>query len=733
MTSLPLTSLTKRRQLLLDRIAAETGAHFTLLALLDHDGDEIVLLPSYLRSEDPTDRAAIENTVHSCGVGGEEPPSAGALEAAIEDYKHSALAPYSRDGRRLWHRVLTTEWMPIESDSQCDGAADIGVIILDGDEASLSPASVADIATLVAAGRYQRFASTVLRTQRELSKNEGDLDQTIIATSRVLMAELGASEFLYRNMNSGPDWMKYSTGSDEAQRGSDTEGSGPPDRPYADTPVSERSPQGQTIEVSLSQRAYELASMPFCNISTTSKHLKPVRSRAVELSFRKKSVNGYLQNWFSETDNRIVEVVYRNLQNFAELKLSDESYSQVFSALHDKSVTPDGNADSFLDILQGFSAIIENVHILSVELLEDEIETYCDSAKAKPPLDQDYVSRLKKRYLDKFYRSENRVDYTQMMVGMDAENDRAYLEIHTPIEFGNSRIYVLSLRGSYIAQSTFEAIIDLFSEIFTRMRKDDFIRARSNSLIEIRHAVVQHFSAAAHGMDNIQTKWDRGLRNREYWLSLLDDPVFPESLGDANWSLHHARLILENGRFLVDEIDARTIARKPFNMLQVVRDCLRVLRPEARRKSIVFNQKVRGQPPTVTNGDEVLMRIAVMNLIDNAIKYSLVGAMIEWELIYKSDRYEFRVSNLGDPLSKAKLRQLLQIGVRGKQRDHLNIRPGTGLGLPVAFRILKAHSRLAELNLHSETHSNELGGATNTFFFEMPYLTGLGHLTNSPE
>ncbi len=132
-------------------------------------------------------------------------------------------------------------------------------------------------------------------------------------------------------------------------------------------------------------------------------------------------------------------------------------------------------------------------------------------------------------------------------------------------------------------------------------------------------------------------------------------------------------------------------------------------------------------------GDEVLMKIAILNLLDNAIKYSLNKGVVRWELIYKPDRYEFRISNRGDPIPEKRYNLLLQVGYRGKQRDHLNLRPGTGLGLPVAHRILRAHSETTELKLHSEKHSEELGGATNTFFFEMPYLTGLSNIGETGE
>ena len=67
---------------------------------------------------------------------------------------------------------------------------------------------------------------------------------------------------------------------------------------------------------------------------------------------------------------------------------------------------------------------------------------------------------------------------------------------------------------------------------------------------------------------------------------------------------------------------------------------------------------------------------------------------------------------------------MFQSGFRGKQKDRLNQRHGTGLGLGVAAKILKAHSATAILDFDKLDGGEELGGVGNRFYFEMPYLTG---------
>jgi signal transduction histidine kinase len=79
---------------------------------------------------------------------------------------------------------------------------------------------------------------------------------------------------------------------------------------------------------------------------------------------------------------------------------------------------------------------------------------------------------------------------------------------------------------------------------------------------------------------------------------------------------------------------------------------------------------------------------------------------------------------VGGGLDPAAKNRYFEVGFRGKQKDRLNQRQGTGLGLPVAYKILKAHSPSCELDYFSTPHDPDLGGPSTTFYFEMPYLTG---------
>lgn len=734
MASDRMTDLTRKREALLKEVANEFGYDLALLLFIDQGDYDVCLLCAYAYARDKSLVGAFENKIRCIGVEPGAPISDSLLKKRAAELVEEITEATSLGGETFSYNVLTTECAPFDYHCEPTGAKKIGVLVTAGpSDSSLPPAALEHLATEISIGRFERFISTVLCTQNDISATEGSLDDTIRNASHVFAKELGAAGFLYRNKNKESGWSEHRVGVPGSGRSPVT----PPEQPLdaasegnePDLAITRRPNNGETLEVTLSQRSYRIISLPFGRADAISRSLTEVRSQAIGISFRPKNDVGYLQNRFSETDQRIAGAVYNNLQNFAELKLADESYEEVFSILHGRSLTLNQSAEDFYKTLRRLSTVIDNVYILSIGRMENEIDIQCMEADKRRPISASYVERLNKSYLDRYYHGEELPDYDRLAIGMDANERHFYIEAHMPREFNDSRVYVVSFSEPYVAQATLNSLTNLFTELFTRMKEEDFRSERSSVLIETRHAVFHHFAAAINWMATIKADWNLGLRFREHWARLRDDPAFPEGIDWANWSLQQAHLILENGRFLVKEIDQKAINRKPINVSQILQDCYRALQIDARRKSVKIAIKVRGEPPVVATGDEVLMRIAIMNLLDNAIKYSLNRGSVSCELVYKPDRYELRISNRGDPIPEKVFQHLLQIGSRGRQRDHLNLRPGTGLGLPVTQRILRAHSASATLGLISAEHSTALGGAVNTFFFEMPYLTGLSNVT----
>jgi two-component system sensor histidine kinase KdpD len=99
--------------------------------------------------------------------------------------------------------------------------------------------------------------------------------------------------------------------------------------------------------------------------------------------------------------------------------------------------------------------------------------------------------------------------------------------------------------------------------------------------------------------------------------------------------------------------------------------------------------------------DSELLSLAMTQLLDNACKYSNPGSAIAVELELENGHVEMRVRNEGNPIRSEEQERIFERFFRGSETEHVT--PGTGLGLYVARKIVRAHGGLLELNLSHPT------------------------------
>jgi two-component system sensor histidine kinase KdpD len=86
--------------------------------------------------------------------------------------------------------------------------------------------------------------------------------------------------------------------------------------------------------------------------------------------------------------------------------------------------------------------------------------------------------------------------------------------------------------------------------------------------------------------------------------------------------------------------------------------------------------------------DFVLIVQVLVNLIDNALKYSSPDAPIEIAARLEGDQAQVRVSDCGPGVPPADLERIFEKFYRGKQAANIS---GTGLGLAISRGIVEAH------------------------------------------
>ena len=145
---------------------------------------------------------------------------------------------------------------------------------------------------------------------------------------------------------------------------------------------------------------------------------------------------------------------------------------------------------------------------------------------------------------------------------------------------------------------------------------------------------------------------------------------------------------------------------------ELVQSVVEELAPQAEKKGVNFKWLNQAPEKMFVRADKEKMRQVIMNLIDNAIKYTLKG-FVEVKLVKTPENQaRFSVKDSGIGMDQEEISLIFGKFVRGKKVPRLWTE-GVGLGLYVARKILEEHKG----NVWAESEGE---GKGSTFFVEIP-------------
>lgn len=154
--------------------------------------------------------------------------------------------------------------------------------------------------------------------------------------------------------------------------------------------------------------------------------------------------------------------------------------------------------------------------------------------------------------------------------------------------------------------------------------------------------------------------------------------------------------------------DLFILARQPINtraalnkervsLNAAVRDCARAAQVLASRKGVRL--KLENDSPSIAlNGDEELIRRMILNLLDNAVKYTPAGGEISLGLMRQNGNAEIVVRDTGIGIPEAAQPRVFDRFYR-VDKARARAMGGAGLGLSIAQWIVEVHG--GEINLAS--------------------------------
>jgi heavy metal sensor kinase len=180
---------------------------------------------------------------------------------------------------------------------------------------------------------------------------------------------------------------------------------------------------------------------------------------------------------------------------------------------------------------------------------------------------------------------------------------------------------------------------------------------------------------------------------------------YRESLAILLQEARRLALIVED-LFTLTRADAGQydIAPKDFYLEELVNDCVHSIRALALGKSVTLAVEPMEECPIVA--DEGLLRRMLVNLLDNAIKYTPEGGRVTVTCCRQGDEYALSVSDTGTGIPAELQARIFERFFRADQaRSRTDQNRGAGLGLAIARWVAEAHHGRLELS-HSDSYGS---------------------------
>ncbi len=137
-----------------------------------------------------------------------------------------------------------------------------------------------------------------------------------------------------------------------------------------------------------------------------------------------------------------------------------------------------------------------------------------------------------------------------------------------------------------------------------------------------------------------------------------------------------------NNMLLLNEMDsAYTLSNEDVDLNELVEECVNEHRTRFQTREFI----IESEPDIHIYGDRMLLKLAVNNLLDNAVKYSPKEAAVKVRLFLNEAGTTIEIVDEGEGIVEDELNKIFQKYYRGAKSQA----KGTGLGLYVTRQIVK--------------------------------------------
>ena len=216
---------------------------------------------------------------------------------------------------------------------------------------------------------------------------------------------------------------------------------------------------------------------------------------------------------------------------------------------------------------------------------------------------------------------------------------------------------------------------------------DQANKAKSNFLANMSHEIRTPMNAII-GMDEMILRDTGDDRIRRYATDIRS--ASKTLLSIINDILDLSKI--ESGKMELIPVE--------YEFASVMNDIVNMTRNKAREKGLTYNLNVEPDIPSVMLGDEIRIRQIILNIINNAIKYTEAGSVsIDVSFDREESRLVVRVADTGIGIRREDLNKLFSSFQRLDETRNRNVE-GTGLGLNITKQLIEMMG--GTINVESE-------------------------------
>ncbi|TNJ47463.1 sensor histidine kinase [Phaeobacter sp. B1627] len=290
--------------------------------------------------------------------------------------------------------------------------------------------------------------------------------------------------------------------------------------------------------------------------------------------------------------------------------------------------------------------------------------------------------------------------------------------------FGLGFFVIAALFGILAAQSAIQPLRQLAGSVSRRGLSDlrpvsapvpaemeVLVGALNGFMSRLKASLARSEDLIAEAAHRVRTPLTTVRTQAEITLRRVDKPqnrqavremirAIDESSRAAGQLLDHAMVSFRSDHLEVEDVE----------ICRLTRDAVSRVVPMADLRDIELDVTIP-EAAICVKGDAILLQSALLNLLDNAIKYSPPDSRVYVTVRVVETGVEITVQDNGEGFPKADMGRLTRRFVRGSNTETV---VGSGLGLTIVNEVARAHG--GQLLL---TNSSEKGGACASLYFPL--------------